>query len=492
MKTKLALLAALLCLVGAGVFSQQGGFITSAEAQTGEGVTNTLTPNSIERQRRPSSVRVRPLGYAAIDCVGLSDSRCQTAVTALPGLPTCTASANPTNVQLSSTGIAESTITAVCSGGTNAYSWTSTGTSASTLASGRASDIIYTAAGTYCYSVAGRNTLVNLAFGAASAQACVTVTAAAQACVAEADYQRSFFCPSPNASSMYVVDYAFSMITCSFRSTSSESFACGGTPPPPPPGCISPRVMVNGVCTDPVVTPPTCTAPFVLNAAQTACGCPSGTSYNDIFDRCDTVVTPPSCLSPSTVINGVCTAPTTTCDLPSTLVNGVCFTPPNPLPCPNGGARDERGQCPSITCNAPLVPSNGSCVLPCPSNSRSTQTCPSPTTGSFTETITYGALPLCTRSVSSNSATACVGVTCAPTYDSDGEPTMRRGGARCPADGWGGAAGCPNGLAWNTNTCSWFVSTTGACYQSDYGVPWTCIDTNVTAPQNLIDRLTRK
>jgi hypothetical protein len=276
------------------------------------------------------------------------------------------------------------------------------------MPSGVSSVVTFTQVGTYCYSVAGRNSAVNLNFGSPSAQACVTVTAGQTACTPldpiPDDYLETSTCANGG---QYVVQFTYSPLVCRLVSTILDD--CGVFVPPPPPACVLPRTiingvcalpttvcvapqtLVNGVCTDPVVTTPTCTAPQVLVLG--VCTTPTAT-----------------CDLPNTVVNGVCTSPTATCTAPQVLVNGVCTDPPNPLPCPNGGVRLPNGQCPTTatTCDAPLVLSNGSCVLPCPLNTSNTVTCPSPTTGSFTETITYGALPLCTRSVSSNSATACV------------------------------------------------------------------------------------
>jgi hypothetical protein len=360
----------------------------------GAGVTRTESPTLNLRDIQ----RIRPLGPASIDCTTLSDSRCLSPSGSAPRFaPVCTVQVGQSMLNLTGASIATS-VTAVCSQSANEFNWAAT---VGALPTGQTSNITFTAGGTYCFSVAGRNLAVFRDFGARSAQACVTVSGAPPACTGS-NYSITSGCAVGLIGS-YFTDYTFNTATCQhdvsvrdycttpvctggqYWNGSScvcsigqtwDGMACVSSPPPPPPPSCDPNAF-----SDRSVTCPVGQTGSITERAYNQCPANVLGSYSQVSNTCAAAI--PTCTGGRTWNGSFCACGA------GTTWNGVSCEPN------------------TLQCTSPQVLVNGVCQLPaCNPTATSSATCSPPTTGMFTRTTTYtGAM--CTPQSTDDSAAVC-------------------------------------------------------------------------------------
>ncbi len=407
MKTILITLALLLSLVSSSIEAQQ---VT---------VSPLRTPNlnaGVNQAGAPS--RTVTQGPATINCAPLSDSRCGGTAASPSALPSCTVTPNPASIEMGNAASVASMITANCSTGVTTYQWTATN---GTTPIGQQQSITYFNPGSYCYSVAGRNPSVNLNFGAASPQACVTVTRTAQntqcsgasalpwntsdagwGAVVNNSYSTCSSGPTNQAGFQYYLldTTAMNSSTCPWVGPHTNSLSCGS--------CGFGTTWNGSVCQ---TTTPTCTGGRTWNGSSCECG--PGQTFNTTFQICQTST--PTCtggrfwdeFSNSCQCPGTQTwnAGTQSCqDPPPTCTGGRTW---NGSACVCSGTDTWNGSScvPAIpNCVLPQQLINGSCQ--CPLSTSGTSACPSPTVGTYSFTTSYSG-PTCAASTTSNQSSAC-------------------------------------------------------------------------------------
>jgi hypothetical protein len=245
-----------------------------------------------------TATRTVTQGPAAINCAPLADSRCG-GTAATPGaLPSCTVTPNPMSLEMGNAATVAATISANCSSGVTAYEWTATN---GTTPAGQQQSLTYYNPGTYCYTVAGRNPSANLNFGAASPQACVTVTRTAQntqcsgasalpwntsnagwGAVVNGSYSTCSSGPTNQAGYQYYLldTTAMNSSTCPWDGPYSQSMSCSS--------CGFGTTWNGSSCQ---IDIPTCTGGRSWNGA--ACVCTENQIWNNTTHTCENP--PPVC-----------------------------------------------------------------------------------------------------------------------------------------------------------------------------------------------------
>jgi hypothetical protein len=410
----------------------------AAQSTAGQGAAPGITNRTDSPVRTLSGIqRIRPLGPAAIDCSALVDSRC---VAPLAGgsAPVCTVQLGQSSLTLSGSSVS-TTVTAICAPVATEWSWQAT---VGTVPNGVTTTVNFNSAGSYCFSVAGRNVSVFRDMGPRSAQACATVTGTAASACTGGDYSIMGTCPSGQLGSIFT-DYIQNPMTCGYSAFVRDNCYI--------PSCTGGRYWDGSSCQcgsgswDGIscVSTPTCTGGQSWNGS--ACVCTTGT-----WDG-SSCVTIPTCTGGQSW-NGsscVCTSGTwngSSCVTP--ICTGGQIAVGAGCACPVGTIWDTF----ALQCVPPIIP--------CPSTSTFTQSCPSPTTGAYTLTTTYSGAS-CTPSTTSNQSSACTAASCSPT------PMPSTVLSTCSAwlfhSYWTGVV--RTSWSWNTATCSWDMgpSDTSSC-----------------------------
>jgi hypothetical protein len=349
-------------------------------------------------------------GPATIDCTQIADSRCN-GTNATPGsLPTCTITTNPPAIEMGDVGSVTSVVTANCSTGVTNYEWNATN---GTTPIGQQQSMTYFNPGNYCYTVAGRNPSVNLNFGAASPQKCVTVTRTAQdsqctgasalpanttattwGAIINGSYSTCSSAPTLQAGYQYYLlnTAAMNSSTCPWEGPYTQVKTCdscpigtswNGSSCSTNPTCELPKKLIDDVCQCPLPTTGTSACPSPMTGTYTFTTTYSGAT----------------CTANTTTNQS--TACTASCTGGRTWNGSACV-------CPADTTWDGATCSPKVVCELPMQIINRSCQ--CPLSTSGTSACPPPTTGTYTFSTSYSG-PTCAASTTSNQSSACVAPT---------------------------------------------------------------------------------
>ena len=377
-------------------------------------------------------------GPATIDCTQIADSRCN-GTNATPGsLPTCTITTNPPAIEMGDVGSVTSVVTANCSTGVTNYEWNATN---GTTPIGQQQSMTYFNPGNYCYTVAGRNPSVNLNFGAASPQKCVTVTRTAQdsqctgasalpanttattwGAIINGSYSTCSSAPTLQAGYQYYLlnTAAMNSSTCPWEGPYTQVKTCdscpigtswNGSSCSTNPTCELPKKLIDDVCQCPLPTTGTSACPSPMTGTYTFTTTYSGATCTANTTTNQSTACTASCTGGRTWNGSACVCPAgTTWDA----IQSICRTNP--------------------TCELPKKLIDDVCQCPLPTTG--TSACPSPMTGTYTFTTTYSGAT-CTANTTTNQSTAC-------TASCTGGRTWNGSACVCPADTtWDGATCSP-------------------------------------------------